>query len=129
MDRSRMANPVIEVLLRQLNLAFDVRSRHGTNLLGAIRGLGPDVVAWRPQPAATASSIRGRDLRRGRMLMPKSRDTLERPSATSHTTEHKDTPGHSPAPGLYGWITHTELTSGDPRAIGPPLTSQIARQS
>jgi hypothetical protein len=45
-----MANPVIEVLLRQLNQAFDTRSWHGTNLMGSLRGLDRSVVAWRPQP-------------------------------------------------------------------------------
>ena len=43
-------DPVIEVLLRHLHQAFDQRSWHGTNLLGSLRGLDPDVVAWRPQP-------------------------------------------------------------------------------
>jgi hypothetical protein len=44
-----MANPVIALLLRQLDLAFDIRSWHGTNLLGSIRGVERAVVAWRPQ--------------------------------------------------------------------------------
>ena len=41
---------VIAVLLRQLELAFDVRSWHGTNLMGSLRGLHPDTVVWRPLP-------------------------------------------------------------------------------
>jgi hypothetical protein len=45
-----MSNPVIDVLLRQLHLAFDVRSWHGTNLMGSVRGLERELVAWRPQP-------------------------------------------------------------------------------
>ena len=41
---------VIAVLLRQLEMAFDVRSWHGTNLMGSLRGLDPEAVVWRPQP-------------------------------------------------------------------------------
>lgn len=44
------SSPVIEVLLRQLHQAFDTRSWHGANLMGALRGLDRSVVAWRPQP-------------------------------------------------------------------------------
>ncbi|HLF65520.1 MAG TPA: DinB family protein [Saprospiraceae bacterium] len=39
-----------DVLLRQIRQAFDEHSWHGTNLLGSIRGLRPDVAAWRPNP-------------------------------------------------------------------------------
>jgi len=45
-----MADPLIALLLRQLHQAFDRRSWHGTNLLGSLRGLDPELVAWRPQP-------------------------------------------------------------------------------
>ena len=39
-----------ELLLRQIRQAFDERSWHGTNLYGSIRGLRPEMAAWRPQP-------------------------------------------------------------------------------
>jgi hypothetical protein len=39
-----------ELLLRQLCKAFDEQSWHGTNLLGSIRGLKPQIAAWRPNP-------------------------------------------------------------------------------
>lgn len=39
-----------DLLLRQLRQAFDEHSWHGTNLNGSIRGLQPDVAAWRPYP-------------------------------------------------------------------------------
>lgn len=39
-----------ELLLRQVNQAFNVKSWHGTNLLGSIRGMKPEMAAWRPQP-------------------------------------------------------------------------------
>jgi hypothetical protein len=45
-----MPDPRIDLLLRQLRQAFDERAWHGTNLLGSLRGLPPEVVAWRPQP-------------------------------------------------------------------------------
>jgi hypothetical protein len=44
-----MPDPVIQLLLRQLHLGFDIRSWHGTNLMGSVRGVERDVVAWRPQ--------------------------------------------------------------------------------
>jgi len=37
-----------DLLLTQLERAFDRRSWHGPNLLGAIRGLSPEQAAWRP---------------------------------------------------------------------------------
>ena len=40
----------IEVVLRQIDQAFDHKSWHGTNLRGSIRGLGAAEAAWRPQP-------------------------------------------------------------------------------
>ena len=39
-----------DLLLRQIRQGFNEQSWHGTNLLGSIRGLKPDVAAWRPQP-------------------------------------------------------------------------------
>lgn len=37
-----------ELLLKNLSHAFDVRSWHGPNLMGAIRGMKTDEAAWRP---------------------------------------------------------------------------------
>lgn len=37
-----------ELLLAQLDQAYDRRSWHGPNLRGAIRGLTPEQAAWRP---------------------------------------------------------------------------------
>lgn len=37
-----------EILLIQLDQAFNRKSWHGTNLLGAIRGIDPEEAAWRP---------------------------------------------------------------------------------
>jgi uncharacterized damage-inducible protein DinB len=39
-----------EALLRQLRQAFNEHSWHGTNLYGSLRGLKPDMAAWRPYP-------------------------------------------------------------------------------
>lgn len=39
-----------ELIILQMEQAFQRRSWHGTNLLGSIRGLRPDEAAWRPQP-------------------------------------------------------------------------------
>ena len=41
----------IEVIILQLEQAFQRRSWHGTNLMGSIRGLKPAVAAWRPHPS------------------------------------------------------------------------------
>lgn len=41
---------LIELLLRNLDQAFDRKSWHGTNLRGSIRGLEPARVVWRPGP-------------------------------------------------------------------------------
>lgn len=41
---------VKETIVRQLEQAFRRKSWHGTNLLGSIRGLDPDVAEWRPAP-------------------------------------------------------------------------------
>ena len=43
-------DPVIALLLRQLHRAFDVRSWHGTNLMGSLRGLDRELLVWRPRP-------------------------------------------------------------------------------
>jgi hypothetical protein len=40
----------VDLLLTQLDQAYDRHSWHGTNLRGSIRGLAPADVAWRPQP-------------------------------------------------------------------------------
>ena len=44
------AGPAVASLLQQLDEAFDVRSWHGTNLRGSLRGLSPKVAAWRVSP-------------------------------------------------------------------------------
>jgi hypothetical protein len=46
---SRAADAVSSLLL-QIDEAFDVRSWHGTNLRGSLRGLSPKVAAWRVSP-------------------------------------------------------------------------------
>jgi hypothetical protein len=40
----------LDLLLRQIDQAFDHRSWHGTNLRGSIRGLTAVQAAWRPAP-------------------------------------------------------------------------------
>ena len=40
----------IELLLANIDRAFDKRSFHGTTLRGALRGLSPDVAAWKAGP-------------------------------------------------------------------------------
>jgi hypothetical protein len=40
----------IEVLLTQIDQAYDRRSWHGTNLRGSIRGVTPAQAVWRPEP-------------------------------------------------------------------------------
>ncbi|HYV02955.1 MAG TPA: DinB family protein [Blastocatellia bacterium] len=37
-----------DLLILQLEQAFDHRSWHGTNLFGSIRGITPEQAAWRP---------------------------------------------------------------------------------
>ena len=39
----------LDVLLAQIDQAYDRRSWHGTNLKGSIRGLTPAEAAWRPR--------------------------------------------------------------------------------
>lgn len=41
---------VLDLLLRQLDQAYDAKSWHGTNLRGSIRGLTLDEASFRPQP-------------------------------------------------------------------------------
>lgn len=43
-------NEAIAVLLANLDEAYERKSWHGTNLRGAIRGLTPEDVLWRPAP-------------------------------------------------------------------------------
>ena len=40
----------VELVLRQIDQAFDHKSWHGTNLRGSIRGVSALAAAWRPQP-------------------------------------------------------------------------------
>jgi uncharacterized damage-inducible protein DinB len=40
----------VDLLLAQIDQAYDTKSWHGTNLRGSIRGLTAADVAWRPQP-------------------------------------------------------------------------------
>lgn len=39
-----------ELMLLQLQQAFNKRSWHGTNLFGSLRGMLPEMAAWRPGP-------------------------------------------------------------------------------
>jgi uncharacterized damage-inducible protein DinB len=48
-NRSADVTP-IDLLLKQLDQAYDRRSWHGTNLRGSIRGLSARDAAWRPRP-------------------------------------------------------------------------------
>lgn len=41
---------LIDLLLAQIDQAYNRRSWHGTNLRGSIRGLTPAQAAWRPDP-------------------------------------------------------------------------------
>jgi uncharacterized damage-inducible protein DinB len=40
----------IDLLLAQIDQAYNRRSWHGTNLRGSLRGLTPETAAWRPRP-------------------------------------------------------------------------------
>jgi uncharacterized damage-inducible protein DinB len=40
----------MDLLLTQLDQAFDRKSWHGTNLRGSVRGMPETVAAWRPAP-------------------------------------------------------------------------------
>ncbi len=41
----------LELVLRQIDQAFDRKSWHGTNLRGALRGITAKQAAWRPAPS------------------------------------------------------------------------------
>lgn len=41
----------IELLQQSLSRGFDRKARHGPNLRGSLRGVGPQEAAWRPHPA------------------------------------------------------------------------------
>ena len=43
-------SPERTLLIENIHRAFDRRSWHGPNLMGAIRGMKPEEAAWRPQP-------------------------------------------------------------------------------
>lgn len=45
-----MPDPTIELLLAAIDRAYDRRSWHGTNLAGSLRGVSPELAAWRPAP-------------------------------------------------------------------------------
>jgi uncharacterized damage-inducible protein DinB len=45
-----MPSTAVALLLDNLEEAFQRRAWHGTNLLGALRGLDPKSAAWRPAP-------------------------------------------------------------------------------
>lgn len=49
-SRQGPTDPRLELQLRELELAFDRRSWHGPNLMGALRGIKPAGACWRPQP-------------------------------------------------------------------------------
>lgn len=46
-----MTDPRIDLLLHQIDLGFDRRSWHGPNLGGSLRGVTPEMAAWRPGPS------------------------------------------------------------------------------
>jgi hypothetical protein len=46
----KRTDSALENALLQIDEAYDVRSWHGTNLRGSLRGLSPRVAAWRPSP-------------------------------------------------------------------------------
>jgi uncharacterized damage-inducible protein DinB len=50
-ENVQMEHRAIDVLLAQLDQAYDRRSWHGTNLRGSLRGLTPEEAAWRPDPS------------------------------------------------------------------------------
>ena len=47
---TKRSDAALENMLLQIDEAFDVKSWHGTNLKGSLRGLSPRVAAWRPAP-------------------------------------------------------------------------------
>src|SRR5687767_1398119 len=40
----------IRLLLRIIDEGYDKKAWHGPNLRGSLRGIGPDLAAWRPHP-------------------------------------------------------------------------------
>jgi len=52
------------------------------------------------------------------LTMPKKRPTAKTAAkgSTARASSKSTVPSHKPTPGLYGWITHTELVSNDPEA-------------
>lgn len=53
------------------------------------------------------------------IAMPETPRRSQKPPATTRSARkpaEPSRPAHVPTPGLYGWITHTELTSSDPAA-------------
>jgi uncharacterized damage-inducible protein DinB len=49
MKRRRADAPRLQMLLAQIDEAFDRQSWHGTNLRGAVRGMSAADAAWRPR--------------------------------------------------------------------------------
>src|SRR5262249_14520606 len=47
---SEMAHEALQLLLHLLDSSYEKKAWHGPNLRGSIRGLSPDVAAWRPGP-------------------------------------------------------------------------------
>ncbi len=45
-----MPDSAVAVLLAALDRAYDLKSWHGTNLKGSLRGVSVSVAAWRPAP-------------------------------------------------------------------------------
>ncbi len=49
-EPSDQPDPRIELMLANIDRAYDRRSFHGTTLRGALRGLKVDVAVWKPAP-------------------------------------------------------------------------------
>ena len=45
-----MPDPTLDLILTTLDQAYDRKSWHGTNLAGSLRGVAPELAAWRPGP-------------------------------------------------------------------------------
>lgn len=50
LTRTAPSDPRLVLHIQELTLAFDRRSWHGPNLMGALRGVTPAGAVWRPQP-------------------------------------------------------------------------------
>jgi uncharacterized damage-inducible protein DinB len=48
--RIDMSNQALDLVLRSIDQAYDAHAWHGTNLRGSVRGLTPEVAAFRPGP-------------------------------------------------------------------------------